>query len=150
MMLGSVLPTQNVGTVAKVNKTRRQKPRELRAYVAEMPRAEAIDHLIYLFEELTGTEDPLVGHFPDVHLSPMERRLFCVLLRNEGQLASHDSVIAALYPTTSSPPYRAVVPVMVSRMRRKLSAYVEILPSWGEGYVMRRKPNAVFPWEDAQ
>jgi hypothetical protein len=128
-------------------KQSRDLSRSVRSTVSEMKVADAVEFLTCLVEELVGNPEDEWGIFPDISLTPAERRLFSALHAREGTLLTHDQALTAVLIDAANPPDAGIVKVYISRMRIKLCGKVKIRVLWGEGYIMSREPGVIFPWE---
>lgn len=121
----------------------------LRAIVMDMTPLAAVDFLLDMIGDLVGVlPDGRDIGWPDVHLSPSERAILQILVRNEGRLVSYEAILSSLYAHNSEQPEGNILKVFMSRMRPKLAGRgVRIATSYGVGWTLTRDPGVVFPWE---
>lgn len=120
----------------------------LRHIVDQMRPTDAVEHLFFVIEELTGSRDD-AGLWPDVHLTAHERAAFLALYVDEGRVVPYGAIYAALYAyQIDAPRDIGSMQATISKARSKISAKgFSIRNVWGQGYVLERAPWADAPWE---
>ncbi|KHQ50365.1 helix-turn-helix domain-containing protein [Mameliella alba] len=108
----------------------------LRAHVAGMSDADAVDHLLYVVSELLGDSEPLDGlRLP--RLTAKEAALMRFLLAREGWVVTRAQLLTALWPDGDEPMPLAVDQIVL-RLRRKLPPEFKIRNTRDVGFALHR------------
>ena len=129
---------------------RRSSVHRLRLDIQEMGTLEAVEHLLFVIEELVSAEHQLECFWPDVHLRPAERVILSALYAREGRVTTHQTLRAELALGRDMPTANTVK-VHIMRIRRQTRGRgFTIRNIHGLGYVFDRDEGAIFPWEKSE
>lgn len=120
---------------------------DLRADVAGMSDAEAVDYLLDYFDYLFPKPET-VWRLDGVPLAPMEARLLRRLWDGRGMVTRHEHLIGALYGAhpPDNWPDANVLPVYVSRLRPKIAPFgITITPVYQIGYQLDAPRDVTLP-----
>lgn len=121
---------------------------ELREAMKPLAVHERVGYLLGVIEDLAG-DNRATCHWPYIRLTPLERRICQILLRNEGHPVSFEQICAAIHSANEKPPTDNSMRVLVSRARRKLAGSGFMVDAeYAKGYKMTRRLGTVFPWEE--
>lgn len=116
------------------------KPIDLRAEIADMPPAEAIEYLLGLLE-MSEPKNPLEDAYRLVPTaSRMEAKLLSVLLTKPSRVFTTSALLDAItFSRAGEPPNPKLINVMICNLRRKIhvaEAPITIRTIWGTGYAI--------------
>lgn len=113
---------------------RRQGLGTLRDQVQDMRPVDAVEHLLYILEEILGPDAEVAEAKDRLKMTPTTARIYCALRRAAPRAVSHAQVQLVATARYADPAAPTVVATHISRLRRVLPPDEAIRNVWGLGY----------------
>lgn len=125
-------------------KTRKNKPyapseisiRPVREQIRGLPDRAAIEHLIYLVEEMSGTKKEFMDVMSRLGVSASLAKIYVYLKKRAPHPVSMDQLVAVTTRDPANPPPEESARLQILYLRRALPENEKIVTVWGQGYRM--------------
>lgn len=121
-----------------VRKGRRDDFRAVRDQVADMRPLEAVEHLLYLVEELLGSDDDIAVTQERLGVGRAPAKAYLALSRAAPRALTATQLAAAIAVVRDDPPDPKHVAVVICKLRKALPARERVVNIHGTGYRLER------------
>lgn len=110
--------------------------RPVREQIRGMKERDAIEHLLYMIEEISGTKEDFLSVMTRMRVSAALAKIYVYLKRRAPHPVTIDQLVIITAKDPANPPPEESVRIQVLYLRRSLPDNEKIVTVWGQGYRM--------------
>ncbi len=111
----------------------------IRDQVGDMLPLEAVDHLLFVVEQMLGTPDDLVATIDRLGVQVGPAKIYLALDRAAGRVLTFDALAQAMAFNPTNPPSRSNLAGVIAKLRQALPTGESIVTVHGIGYRLERR-----------